>query len=681
MIKSLKAILTTAILLTILIFVGCDSSDSVDTADHVTITQKPLYWEIHIDYSYGDRYRIGREYGTKVLSTIPDYEVGGDAYLQASVTGIHGADSKITYEVLIERALEISKNIQDRYMDEMEGFASVLSGGLNNTLGDGKLSRNEYLMLNLIPDIFNTTACSATAVFGNRSATGQTILGRNTDWATGPPQEAQYAGINGENAGAGNINALIYLKTESKQALFFGTVGFMGTIVGINSDGVFVAGLHSQTGSPYSAEGKRAVMLDIRNALETAATVDEAGAFMGDPARLYAYHNNIFVADKNTAKVLENDYERNRALRTTDSELNPGITWGISNAVGCVNAFVLKDNFDNFTGQAWQTDRWASFKGLLVEDGDTMDIERMKTIMSYHQPGSGGMDPGDIFNAGTIQSMAYSFADNRLDLWLGTFVDDPQYVTITIPFLEDGTVATIGEAIPVAPFGAVVTEALYPTFEWTPVPNVTRYLIRLEDKYDPEVPVIEQWYTPEEGGCGDTEYTRCSITPETDLYGEYKWKVLSCNGDECGRWSRYLSFSFGLAMGPPPDRFTDNGDGTITDHHTNLMWFKNMHTNKRNEHHEVAIRFCAEAELFGYSDWRIPSYAELNSVHGEIEQDRSCYPDGPFDHRQDLQIFWSSDYVNEPKWEAWTIWFMACMWVRQDTYIGQATAWCVRDAQ
>ncbi|OQY43508.1 MAG: hypothetical protein B6240_12280 [Desulfobacteraceae bacterium 4572_87] len=157
--KHTKKKLTRLIALMLLIFSGCDSNDSVDTTNHVTITENPLYWEIHIDYSYGDRYWIGHEYGTKVLSTIPDYEVGGDAYLQASVTGLQGA---VTYEVLIERALEISKNIQDRYMDEMEGFASVLSGGLNNTLGDGKLSRDEYLMLNLIPDIFNTTACSAT---------------------------------------------------------------------------------------------------------------------------------------------------------------------------------------------------------------------------------------------------------------------------------------------------------------------------------------------------------------------------------------------------------------------------------------------------------------------------------------------------------------------------------------
>jgi len=57
--------------------------------------------------------------------------------------------------------------------------------------------------------------------------------------------------------------------------------------------------------------------------------------------------------------------------------------------------------------------------------------------MSYHKTGAGGMDPGDIYNRGTIQSMAYSFSENRLELWLGTFVDDPQYETISIPFLGD----------------------------------------------------------------------------------------------------------------------------------------------------------------------------------------------------------------------------------------------------
>ena len=58
MTKNLKAILTTAVLLIILISVGCsDSGDSSNPTDYVTMTEKPNYWEVHIDYSSGDRYK------------------------------------------------------------------------------------------------------------------------------------------------------------------------------------------------------------------------------------------------------------------------------------------------------------------------------------------------------------------------------------------------------------------------------------------------------------------------------------------------------------------------------------------------------------------------------------------------------------------------------------------------
>ena len=423
------------ILLSALSLGGCKkdkSNDSPDPDNYVTITQKTMYWEVNIDYSSGSRYNIGKEYGTMVLSLVPDYEEGADAFLAYSVYALHQADPGITYEVLIERAIEIFKNIQPLYKDEIEGFASDLSGGTINVLGDGKLSRDEYIILNFTPDVCTAVGCSATAVFGSRSATGQTIVGRNTDWASGPPTKSA-----NNNTNYTNTNALIYLKNGEKQMLMFATLGSIGTSVGINSNGIFVANLYSDIGGPYSAVGKKSVMLDIRDALETFFTVDEVGAFLGDPSRIYAYHNNMFIADKNTTKVLENDFERNRALRVFDSELNPGITWGISDAIACVNAFVLKGNFDNFTEQVWNTNRWASFETMLIQEGNTVDIDRIRTIMSYHKSGSGGMDPGDIYNLGTVQSMAYSFSENRLDLWLGTFNDAPQYETISIPFLEN----------------------------------------------------------------------------------------------------------------------------------------------------------------------------------------------------------------------------------------------------
>ena len=42
----------------------------------------------------------------------------------------------------------------------------------------------------------------------------------------------------------------------------------------------------------------------------------------------------------------------------------------------------------------------------------------------------------DIYNCGTNMSMAYSLFENLLELCFGTYVDDRQYETIRIPFLE-----------------------------------------------------------------------------------------------------------------------------------------------------------------------------------------------------------------------------------------------------
>ena len=419
--------------------IGCNSDGSVGSDSYVTITPKKVYFEVNIDYSTGNRYSIGKEYGGKVLDVFPDYEKEMESLLVETVIGLNQMDPEITYDTLIERALEISINVQPQYMEEIEGFASVLSGKTTNVLGDGKISRDEFLMLNFDPDIATTTSCSCVAVYGERSVTGQTIIGRNTDW---------FPGTRGQ---MGYMHAVVYVKIGTKQVVSFGFLGMIGSLVAINSDGVFVANLYSSIDAPYSALGKRSILLDIREAIETSSTVEEVGAFLADTSRLYGYNNNMFIADKNVARVLENDFERYRAMRSEDSELNPGITWGISDAITCVNAFVLKGNFDNFTGNPGNTERWANFKRMLIQEGDKVNIDDIKTIMSYHKPGAGGDDDGDIYWNQTIQSLAYSFSDNRLELWLhpptGEFNDKPVFVTVPIPFLaaqaETVTVARV----------------------------------------------------------------------------------------------------------------------------------------------------------------------------------------------------------------------------------------------
>jgi len=60
------------------------------------------------------------------------------------------------------------------------------------------------------------------------------------------------------------------------------------------------------------------------------------------------------------------------------------------------------------------------------------------------------------------------------------------------------------------------------------------------------------------------------------------------------------------------NKFTDNGDGTITDSATGLMWMQN--DNGSAILWEDALNFTENFTYAGYSDWRLPSAKELQSI-------------------------------------------------------------------
>ncbi len=60
-----------------------------------------------------------------------------------------------------------------------------------------------------------------------------------------------------------------------------------------------------------------------------------------------------------------------------------------------------------------------------------------------------------------------------------------------------------------------------------------------------------------------------------------------------------------------PD-FVDNGDGTVTDRLTSLMWIQQTDAVKRAW--EPSIAYCEDLEFAGYSDWKLPHNKELSSL-------------------------------------------------------------------
>ena len=58
--------------------------------------------------------------------------------------------------------------------------------------------------------------------------------------------------------------------------------------------------------------------------------------------------------------------------------------------------------------------------------------------------------------------------------------------------------------------------------------------------------------------------------------------------------------------------YTDNGDGTVTDIETKLMW--QQETNRQNMDWSVARSYCEKLPLAGYTDWRLPTLKELKTL-------------------------------------------------------------------
>jgi photosystem II stability/assembly factor-like uncharacterized protein len=108
-----------------------------------------------------------------------------------------------------------------------------------------------------------------------------------------------------------------------------------------------------------------------------------------------------------------------------------------------------------------------------------------------------------------------------------------------------------------------------------------------------------------------------------------------------------------FAQGPPP-AFNDNGNGTVTDLNTGLIWQKTDDSIKRSWPN--AKNYCEGLELGSYTDWRLPSRRELlllvNFGRTEPAIDTAYFPDI---HSDDY--YWSSTSNPTPEtyWSAYKI--------------------------
>lgn len=98
--------------------------------------------------------------------------------------------------------------------------------------------------------------------------------------------------------------------------------------------------------------------------------------------------------------------------------------------------------------------------------------------------------------------------------------------------------------------------------------------------------------------------------------------------------------------------FTDNGDGTVTDGNTGLMWQQGEAGSVK---WEDAISYCEGLSLAGYTDWRLPNIKELESITDDSLYnpaiDTNYFPDAH------VSSYWSSTTSASNSSDAWYVYF------------------------
>lgn len=113
------------------------------------------------------------------------------------------------------------------------------------------------------------------------------------------------------------------------------------------------------------------------------------------------------------------------------------------------------------------------------------------------------------------------------------------------------------------------------------------------------------------------------------------------NGGCTSEWAAWLMPNSPITDPDAPNQaeYVDNGDGTVRDVITGLIWQK---ANRPGIHDwEEAMSYCARLTFAGFSDWRLPGRLELITI-----EDPSFDQGGVFQYvlqdSMQLAVFWSS---------------------------------------
>lgn len=98
--------------------------------------------------------------------------------------------------------------------------------------------------------------------------------------------------------------------------------------------------------------------------------------------------------------------------------------------------------------------------------------------------------------------------------------------------------------------------------------------------------------------------------------------------------------------------YTDNGDETVTDNNTLLVWQQSDDSSQRTW--DDAVSYCQNLELGAYTDWRLPFIKELQSI-ADYESTTPAIDSTYFTNTTSNGDYWSSTTNADDNADAWCV--------------------------
>jgi len=290
--------------------------------------------------------------------------------------------------------------ISKEYLRELEGFARAT--------GDPRPGRlvNELLMSNAWQDVgLVYGGCSFFAAWGEATAGGEMIVGRNLDYA-GLGRLAEYQSVN------------FYQPETGYQFVTVNYPSMVGIMHGMNEKGVVIAKAYSVAVPEEATVDGVPFTIMLRQALQYGGSIDEVIEIIKNTPRTVGL--NILVADADEAVVLEVSAHRMTVRREEDF---------IYGANRFLSPYLQENQQAGWMSSAFRESRFERLKQVFWGE---LDTEQAVTVLRDKGEFAGGCPSfmPSIQNQSTISSMVFN--PDRLEIWVsapGGFLTTDQSFT------------------------------------------------------------------------------------------------------------------------------------------------------------------------------------------------------------------------------------------------------------